>query len=104
MMFEKMSKQIYLPKWTELVVALYNTPSEQRYNQKLHRTIAITTRHLRTLISDLEDMGIATTTRKSKIKYIALTEKGEKVAESLLQIYPALKQDHTTCQKRPHVD
>ena len=91
-----MSKKIYLPKWTELLVALYNTPEEQRYCEKLHRKIGITIRHLRSLIADLEQMNILTRQGNNKIKYIQLTETGAQLAESFLEIYPTLKQQNST--------
>ena len=86
-----MRKAIFLPKWTELVVILYNTPPEQRYCEKLHRRTGITIRHLRNLMSDLEDMEIIERREEGKIKYISLTDRGERIAELFLEIYPALK-------------
>ena len=85
-----MSK-VFLPKWTEVLIALYNTPPEQRYCGKLHRKTGMTVRHLRSLIADLEDMKILYREYRRKIKYITLTDTGEHLAELLLQIYPELK-------------
>ena len=86
-----MRKAIFLPKWTELVVILYNTPPEQRYCGKLHRRTGMTIRHLRNLMSDLEDMEVIQRREEGKIKYITLTAAGERLAELFLEIYPALK-------------
>jgi len=86
-----MRKAIFLPKWTELVVILYNTPPEQRYCGKLHRRTGMTIRHIRNLMSDLEDMKIIQRREEGKIKYITLTEAGEHLAELFLEVYPALK-------------
>ncbi|MBD3184974.1 hypothetical protein GF312_22010 [Candidatus Poribacteria bacterium] len=86
-----MAKPIYLPKWTELVMILHSTPPEQRYCGKLHRRTGMTIRHLRNLMSDLEDMKIIEREGKGKIKYITLTETGKQLAELFLQVYPALK-------------
>ena len=86
-----MRKTIFLPKWTELLVTLYNTPSEQRYCEKLHRRTGMTLRHLRNLIADLEDMKIIERHCRKKIKYIRLTQSGERLAELFLQIHPELR-------------
>ena len=85
------SKPIFLPKWTELVMILHNTPPEQRYCGKLHRKTGMTIRHLRNLMSDLEDMKIIQRREEGKIKYITLTETGERLAELFFQVYPALR-------------
>ena len=86
-----MSQKIFLPKWADLLIALYNSSEEQRYCGRLHKQTGITTRHLRSLIDDLEKMNIISVQSRGKIKYIKLTETGTKLAESLVKIYPALK-------------
>ena len=86
-----MRRAIFLPKWTELVVILYNTPPEHRYCGKLHRRTGMTLRHIRNLMSDLEDMKIIERREEGKIKYITLTEAGERLAELFLEVYPTLK-------------
>ena len=86
-----MRKTIFLPKWTELVAALHNAPPEERYCEKLHRRTGMTIRHLRNLMSDLEDMKIIERKEDGKIKYISLTDKGKRIAELFMEIYPALK-------------
>lgn len=70
---------------------LYNTPLKQRYCEKLHRKTGITIRHLRNLITDLKDMKIIERREDGKIKYISLTDRGARLAELFLEIYPALK-------------
>ena len=86
-----MPKEIFLPKWTELLVAIYNSPEDQRYCGKLHRRTGITMRHIRSLVDSLERMGIIVKEGKDKIKYIRLTDSGISLAEALMEIYPALR-------------
>lgn len=86
-----MTREIFLPKWTEILVAIYNSPEDQRYCGKLHRRTGMTIRHLRSLVRSLEGMGIVTKEGKGKIKYIQLTDSGINLAEALLEIYPALR-------------
>ena len=86
-----MSRTIYLPKWTAVLVALYNTPAEHRYSGRMHRQVGMTTRHLRNIVAHLEDMDIVRRECRRKIKYIQLTERGVRLAELLLEIYPTLK-------------
>lgn len=87
----QMRSKVFLPKWTELVVALYNTQPEHCYCEKLHRRTGMTVRHLRNLISDLESMNIIQRQCRKKIKYITLTGTGKRLAELLLQIHPELR-------------
>ena len=86
----KMSKKIFLPKWTELLIVLYNTPEEQRYCGRRHRKTGMTTRHLRSIITDLEKMNIIARQARSKIKYIQLTETGARLAELFIEVKPTL--------------
>lgn len=82
---------IHLPKWTELVIALYNLPAEQRYCERLCKRTGMTTKHIRDLTAQLEKIGILKRQQGSKIRYIELTETGQELAELFLKIYPALR-------------
>lgn len=86
-----MPKTIFLPKWTELLIALYNSPPEQCYCGRLHKATGTTIRHIRNLIADLENMGIVRKVGNGKIRYIELTETGKQLAEQFLCICPQLK-------------
>ena len=85
-----MADQVFLPKWIDLVVALYVTPEEHRYCGRLHRKTNMTTRHLRDLIAQLEEKNIVERNESSKIKYLRLTAKGEQLARSFLEIIPCI--------------
>ncbi len=82
----KMPKTIFLPKWTQLLVALYNLPPEQCYCGRLNKATGMTIRHIRNLIDDLECMGMVRKASDGKIKYITLTETGSHLADQ--QIAP----------------
>jgi len=86
-----MTKAIFLPKWTQLLVALYNLPPEQCYCGRLNRATGMTLRHIRNLIDDLEDMGMVKKCGVGKIKYITLTETGGHLAGLFVRINPELK-------------
>lgn len=86
-----MSKPIFLPKWTVLVVALSNSPLEQCYCGRLNKATGMTIRHIRNLIADLEDLGMVRKNGDGKIRYIELTETGRQLAEEFLKISPQLK-------------
>ena len=83
-------EKIFLPKWTELLIALYHTPAEHCYCGRLHREVGMTTRHLRNLITQLETKNIVTRQNGGKIKYITLTETGTRLAKLFLEIYPRI--------------
>ena len=79
---------IYLPKWTEVLIALYNAQPEYCYCQRLKTSM--TTKHLRNVICSLEEMKFIER-KGGRIRYITLTDTGERLAELLLQIDPNLK-------------
>ncbi len=87
----KGSGAISLPKWTEVLVVLYNTPEAHRYCGRLYRKTGITARHLRNLMADMEDMQFVRRREGTKIRYIALTKTGTRLAQLFLEIYPTLK-------------
>lgn len=82
--------EIFLPKWTQVMVALYITPEEHCYCGRLHRKTRMTTRHLRDLVAQLEEKNLIQRHEGRKIKYIKLTEQGEKLARCFLEIYPVI--------------
>jgi len=85
-----MSKIIFLPKWTKLLVILYQTQARQRYCGKLHRKTGMTVRHMRDLIIDLEKLNLVSRQEGSKIRYIDLTESGKRLARMFLEVYQAI--------------
>ena len=85
-----MTEKIFLPKWTEVVVALYVTPDEHCYCGRLHRKTRMTNRHMRDLVAQLEEKNIIERHEGSKIKYMKLTETGEKLARLFLEIYQVI--------------
>jgi predicted transcriptional regulator len=86
-----MPETIFLPKWTELLVALYNAPQEQCYTGRLHRKTGMTIRHIRNLTVLLEERGMISKMGDGKIRYITLTEQGKQLAELFRKIYPQMK-------------
>ena len=85
-----MSRKIFLPKWTKLLVILYNTPARHRYCGKLHRKTGMTVRHVRDLITDLEKLNLVSRQEGAKIRYINLTESGKRLAKMFLEVYQAI--------------
>ena len=82
---------LYLPKWTELIVALYNAEPRHRYCGRLSRTTQMTARHVRNLVTILEEMKLVSREASGRIKYISLTDTGQELAKMLLRIYPTLR-------------
>lgn len=85
---------IYLPKWVELLVTLYNMPDNERYCQRLYRKLKMNSSHVRTMIHHLEKHSLIKRVPDRKIRYITLTEKGNMLAELMLRIKTVLNQEN----------
>lgn len=83
---------IYLPKWVQVMVTLHNMPHKERYCQKLYRKLRMNSSHVRTMIQNLEKLGLINRVSDSKIRHIALTEKGIAIAELAIRMKSVLKE------------
>lgn len=72
-------------------MALYNAEPQHRYCGRLARTTQVTTRHVRNIVTILEEMKLVSREPSGRIKYITLTDTGQELAEMLLRIYPTLR-------------
>jgi len=78
--------RLVVPKWVELVIAVYNAPERGTYYQKLTQRADITSSYIRTLLLALEASGLIRRRPRKNIQYIELTEKGKEIAEMLMRI------------------
>ena len=89
-----MLKQLYLPKWSIVLLTLYSIREPYRYCQKIYKNTPpgetpVASSHVRNVLTLMEINGFITREKKGRTKPIVLTVKGEQVAKDILK----LKQD-----------
>lgn len=81
-----MPHTIRLPKWSDILIEIYKSQENRRYCQKLNRRIQGSMTHLREVVRWLAQNQLITITPTTKVKQLALTEKGLKVAEYIINM------------------
>ena len=74
-----------------MLVELYNAPEQNRYCQKINRVVNASANHIREIVQLLEQHRFVEINPTRQIKKIRVTEKGERVALSILKIKSELK-------------
>lgn len=78
-----MSYKLHLPKWGDVLIAINNSPSHYRYSERLIRMVQGSITHLREVIKALQVYGLIEIIPKKKIKFLKLTDKGQKVLDAV---------------------
>ncbi len=86
-----MTSSIYLPKWNEVLVALYRAPDYRRYCQKINHQVESSANHIREIVKQLTKKKLIEIFATKKIKRIFVTDKGKRVAISILDIMSELR-------------
>ncbi len=86
-----MNGSIYLPRWYDVLAQLYKLPERKRYCQRLCRAVNASANHVRTIVRELEVKGLVEIVPTRKIKRIHVTEKGKRVALSMINIQSELR-------------
>jgi hypothetical protein len=81
-----MPHTIRLPKWSDILIEIYRSQESRRYCEKLNRRIRGSMTHLREVVKWLAQNQLITITPTTKVKQLALTEKGVKVAEYIINM------------------
>ena len=82
---------IYMPRWNDVLIELYKMPEHRRYCQRLFRAVNASANHVRTIVQELEAKGLVEIIPTKKIKRIHMTEKGTRVALSMIDIQSELR-------------
>lgn len=88
-----MPEDLRLPRWNDVLIAIYKAQQRKPYCQRLNREIRGSLTHLREIVKALADFQLIEVYQGKKTKHIMLTEKGRQVAENLLQIKDYLRQN-----------
>lgn len=79
-----------LPKWNDVLLEIYRSPEKYRYCEKLNRSVKASLTHLREILHLLAVNNLIEILPSPKIKRIVLTEKGRRVALSVMEVRNAL--------------
>ncbi len=86
----QMTHFLRLPKWNDVLLEIYRSPEKYRYCEKLNRSVKASLTHLREILHLLAANNLIEFIPSSKIKRIALTEKGKLVALLVMDVRTAL--------------
>ena len=86
-----MTCSLYLPRWNDVLVEIFNEVNGNRYCQKLNRRVKGSLTHLRGVVRLLEKFGLVKIVPTKKIKQIILTEKGRRACINIMNLKSELK-------------
>lgn len=86
-----MIQELRFPRWNDILVEIYRSQDRGNYCQKLNRRIRGSLTHVRETVRILADEGMVEITSNEKAKKILLTERGRKVAESIMALRSEMK-------------
>jgi predicted transcriptional regulator len=81
-----MISSLTMPRWNDVLLAMYKSREDCRYCEKLNRTVRASRTHIREIIRAMARHGLIEIIESSKIKRLELTEKGKKIAAYVLGI------------------
>ena len=87
-----MAEDLRLPRWNDILIAIYKGQQRKPYAQKLNREIRGSLTYLREVVKALNEAQLIEIYHGKKTKHIVLTEKGRQVAEKLLAVRDQLRQ------------
>ncbi len=76
---------LFMPRWIEVLVALYRLDEVKRYQQQLYRACPGSCSHTKVLLRTFCEYGLIRIKRTSYINWIVFTPQGEKLSEQLMQ-------------------
>lgn len=76
---------LFMPRWIEVLVALYRLPDAKRYQQQLYRACPGSCSHTKVLLRTFCQYGLIRIKKTGYINWIVFTPQGEKLSEQLMQ-------------------
>ena len=76
---------LYLPRWVEVLIALYRLPADKRYLQQLYRVAPGSSSHIKELMKAFQKHGLVRVKKTEYIHFLVLTQQGAKLGEQLTQ-------------------
>ena len=81
-----MIQNLRLPRWNDILVEIHRNQQRENYCKNLIRRVRGSLTHISDTVAILAERGLVEIDGSQKIKRIVLTEKGKKVAESIMII------------------
>ena len=82
----KLIKRLRLPRWNDVLLAIYQDIKENRYCERLNRNLKASRTHIRQIVKLLAQHNLIEIIETRKIKRLAITERGRRVIVAILQI------------------
>lgn len=75
-----------IPRWNDVLVELHRAQDRHSYCERLNRRIKASLTHVREIVKMLVRHRLVKVQPMKKIKHLALTDKGKRVAGSIIHI------------------
>jgi len=73
---------LYLPRWQEVLIAIFKLPETQRYPQRLYRVCPTSSSHAKTIIKTLNRLQLIRIDKTSSRRFLKLTPKAKHLANT----------------------
>ena len=91
----KMIPLLRLPRWNDVLLEIYKSGERNPYCEKLNRSLKASLTHIRDIVKSLAEHSLVEVKPNHKIKRLALTKRGKRVAVWIFQIKAELnRQDN----------
>ena len=75
-----------MPRWHDVLLEIYKSREQDRYCEKLNRAVKASRTHIREIVKLLAHHNLIKIEPTVKTKRLCLTEKGKRVAGSIIEI------------------
>lgn len=86
-----MSASLFLPRWTEVLLALDRLEPHQRYFQRVLRESGLAASYIREVLKALRDQGFIEVKRSGGINRLVLTASGNQLLFHFIEVRRLLK-------------
>ncbi|MCP4603475.1 MAG: hypothetical protein GY847_23645 [Proteobacteria bacterium] len=81
-----MMNNLRMPRWIDILVAIYLSPEQHRYSERLNRSVGCSLTHFRNTVALMAKHNLLEIHEGRKIKTLTLTERGQQIASSIMAI------------------
>ena len=81
-----MMNNLRMPRWIDILLAIYKSPEQHRYCERLNRSVGCSLTYFRNTVVLMAKHNLLEIQEGRKIKTLRLTERGHQMASSILAI------------------